>query len=356
MVTIDPDGNLWQHQSNEVKQVGPDKKWRHAQAVHGGEIVAISDDDGQVYHLTPDKFIPVLRQPTASLACGLEHCVAVTREGRAFTAALTSWAYERGQLGLGEHRHETPSTPPKLSELDSWSLMKGGAVQREAKEVSLRIKCEDVFFRELLPCNAKFVEAHCGDNHSVLLDGEGGVWVFGCNEQQQLGMGNSLATCVSKPHRHDLQAEMVAAGGSNSLVYTKQGDLLVVGAGLQGQLGNGHRRHQRGEWQPIPSLSRRFNPDGSLIKPAQMAVGGDHLGVLMETAEPQAGFGYDLRLWGGNQAGQLGTGKRVPSCEPISPAPIESLICRGGQVQIGQGQDGKPEYQLYLGPQLTILH
>jgi alpha-tubulin suppressor-like RCC1 family protein len=77
--------------------------------------------------------------------------------------------------------------------------------------------------------------------HSLLLNSRGQVFGFGCNQYDQLGLGNlgsrfaPTLTEIKVPHR----IIAIAAGDQHSLLLTSQGQILGFGNNSDGRLGSG---------------------------------------------------------------------------------------------------------------------
>ena len=80
------------------------------------------------------------------------------------------------------------------------------------------------------------VDIACGWQHSVILNNEGYVYTFGCNEFNQLGNEQCDNLCV--PTLVEIEEEIfgVKAGHSTSAGLTKKGKLYVWGCNVDFRL------------------------------------------------------------------------------------------------------------------------
>ena len=140
--------------------------------------------------------------PVAMIACGCDHSVALTATGQVWTCGGGAG----GALGHGDYE----------------------TLQTFTHVVSL----------------APFVccMVATGQQHSVVLQGDGTMWTFGLGERGQLGHGryessNSPLQVPGDFCNEGEMIEMVAAGGAHSACITNAGDLWTWGSGAFGQLG-----------------------------------------------------------------------------------------------------------------------
>lgn len=127
-ISIDSSGDLWGWGWNSLGQIG---------VTHG-----------------KDELVPTrvqLNEKVQSISCGYSHTIAVGDNGE-----MWGWGYnENGELGIGELVSES-----RVPQLISVSGLK------EMQYTS------------------------SGGNHSIVIDASGKIWVFGWNEEGQLGTGN----------------------------------------------------------------------------------------------------------------------------------------------------------------------
>lgn len=149
----------------------------------------------------------------------------------------------------------------------------------------------------------------CGDEHSVLVTGNGKLYVFGSNTYGQLGMspGNviSIPTCVKALKSEKIK--LAACGRNHTLVSTVQGKVYSSGLNSEGQLGLGDTTERSG-FHEISFFSSQYK-----IK---------HLSAGSNTSAALTVDGK-LFMWGENSEGQLGLGD-------------EKMVCSPHQVDIGK--------------------
>ncbi|XP_013177752.1 PREDICTED: regulator of chromosome condensation-like [Papilio xuthus] len=144
----------------------------------------------------------IKNDPVVAISCGDEHSAVICQNGRVFVFGGNAW----GQLGLG-HREE--ATRPSCVK---W----------------------------LKPQRAMFVA--CGRAHTVFVTDTNAIYTVGCNEEGQLGAGDTEPRSV--PHLVELEAapapvRQVSAGSSHTAILTEDGRVFVCGSNSEGQLGVG---------------------------------------------------------------------------------------------------------------------
>ncbi|KAM4698891.1 X-linked retinitis pigmentosa GTPase regulator [Discoglossus pictus] len=140
--------------------------------------------------------------------------------------------------------------------------------------------------------NDKPVQISCGDEHTVLVTGNGKLYVFGSNNWGQLGLasGNAInkPTCVKALKSE--KVKLAACGRNHTLVYTGQGKIYSSGGNSEGQLGLGDTT-ERTSFHEIPFFNTQY-------KIKQLSAGSNTSAAL--TADGK------LFMWGDNTEGQLG--------------------------------------------------
>ncbi|XP_014358640.2 secretion-regulating guanine nucleotide exchange factor [Papilio machaon] len=144
----------------------------------------------------------IKNDPVVAISCGDEHSAVICQNGRVFVFGGNAW----GQLGLG-HREE--ATRPSCVK---W----------------------------LKPQRAMFVA--CGRAHTVFVTDTNAIYTVGCNEEGQLGAGDTEPRNV--PHLVELEStpapvRQVSAGSSHTAILTEDGRVFVCGSNSEGQLGVG---------------------------------------------------------------------------------------------------------------------
>ena len=236
------------------------------------------------------------------IACGDEHCLMLSTEGRLFAQGVNS----HGALGIGAGNNVVVSVPVLIDKLrpkriaacmcgaehslclaESGELFTWGIGEHGVLGLG---DCEDqaVPMPVRLPANFSPIAISAGARHSVLLcdhPSKPSMLVCGLNLQGQLGLGHfaSQRTFVEMPMSEE--AEQVACGLSHTLILTRKGTVYGTGANNLGQLGLGHRR-------PINIATRIHALSTEVLKVAA----GSHSAAL--TAQS------DLYVWG---TGPFGT-------------------------------------------------
>ncbi|XP_063237913.1 probable E3 ubiquitin-protein ligase HERC4 [Bacillus rossius redtenbacheri] len=218
------------------------------------------------------------------VACGLNHSLALTNKGELF-----AWGCNRyGQLGLNSSSSETR---PRLV--------------KALAGVPLALVA-------------------CGSNHSFAVSKSGAVFGWGKNEYGQVGTGdnrnkpvpfllNTLRSC---------RVKYVACGEDFSVFLTKDGGVFTCGAGMYGKLGHGSYNNEL--------LPRKISElMGSTI--TQVACGRHHTVALM----PSQGRVYAFGLGGVGQLGSQGTASCAtpravhgPWVSPSAPADADAPVVR----------------------------
>ena len=228
----------------------------------------------------PDsKFVPTprllafsVRATVASIGCGAAHVIAITAGGQSFAWGSNS----EGQLGIG------------LSE-DGGALL-GGPCQIAALADS----------RAMSVC--------CGGAHTVLL-AQDGLFVFGRNDEGQLGLGEEGdRSSVFVPTRLAHEALRAATHISASATHTaivSSGSVFTMGLGDRGQLGR------------AASSTRCIRiVDG--LPPCGIAAVSCGNGFTIGLAVDRSCW-----AWGKNSEGQLGNGTKVDSEAPTRVLGLE---------------------------------
>ncbi|EDO45417.1 predicted protein [Nematostella vectensis] len=152
-----------------------------------------------------------------SVACGIEHTLALCRDG------VYSWgSSEYGQLGQGDTQQHT--RPVYVTELS----------------------------------DKKCIAVVCGHYHSLALSADQQVYSWGWGVHGQLGL-DSIEDALLPSHVTSLSGAFVtqlAAGYSHTAVLTTEGKVYTFGGGLYGQLGLGTTSKQT-----LPQLVQALEKD-----------------------------------------------------------------------------------------------
>eukprot|EP00762_Andalucia_godoyi_P006478 ANDGO_02934.mRNA.1 Ultraviolet-B receptor UVR8 len=185
------------------------------------------------------------------LSVGSKHCVVVSENGDLFSFGLN----EYGQLG-------------------------DGTVQAAMRPVHVGEKL-----------GKKFVQAACGEIHSLALTDSGQVYAWGGSSLGQLGLGdtgNQLSPRLVEPLSH-VFITSICAGSGHSAAISDDGRVYIWGWGEHGQLGLGDLGNQ---------LTPRWIEylQGKNVR--AVACGEAHTMALTESGE--------LFSWGNGEDGRLG--------------------------------------------------
>ncbi len=329
------------------------------------------------------------------MKAGKEHLLLLTSNGRVFTTATGFETLEKSHGQFGIPTFSQFDDPPEPNTIHEVFLLNNN-------------KLKDQGNGKVYYSPRRIMEITTGDYHSLARDEVGRLWSFGKNTFGQLGIPFTYENeIISFPQQVPLRkilprkfypsVEMIAAGGetsfiklipldvqsllydqrnsqsklqiSNALSFdeddnenesSKDRDLLQVepdyklsfGTGLVGQLGTGRYIHSQSQPLKIRDLMNQteFNDktnQNQSIPIHSWSVGNNHVAVTMNNANHKE-FGRDVFLWGGNQYGQLGNGKRNHIPKPFTPPTLpdpQLLKQRRNQ----QDRIGLDEYEKRFG-------
>lgn len=238
----------------------------------------------------------------------------VTEDGR-----LIGWGNNSlGQVGVGEPWRDEP--------VNLMLLEQAGGVCLEASKSRAYLSLEDPddpsssmvyaldptasFRKRFLKSQQGLedVQLAAGEDHVLMLDGDGRIYATGGNDSGQLGNGTTVGgNAVVEVSRAGALAgkegAQVAAGLGFSVVRTRDGGLFSWGKNDRGQLGNGGVASVT---EPVAVVA-----GGVLagIVPAWIAAGDRH--VLVVSTDGR------LFAWGANEGGQLGDGTTEDRLSPV---------------------------------------
>lgn len=280
------------------------------------------------------------------ISSGLEHLTLLDKQGSVYTTATgynTKISKSYGQFGLPEFSQF--DEPPKTNEVHDVVLvnkyMKSGKI-----------------------LNRKITQIATGDYFTLCLDKSGIVWAFGKNTHGAIGTTvnydseiipyptevqfisthfkrNEFPQCIDieaggdtayatfkSSNIYELFEKSLKSGDElddrftfDSLPDAEQNNLyLSWGHGLKGELGLGHFIHGSYEPKKIKVLNeiKEFNEMTNKLEKIGVkywAAGKNHVFVTLEN--------NDVYVWGDNEYGQLGNGKRIRSG---APSTIPSLL------------------------------
>ncbi|KAI1432093.1 RCC1/BLIP-II [Xylaria sp. CBS 124048] len=303
----------------------------------------------------------------ADISGGLEHVLLLTSKGRMFSAVSSTSDYpSKGQLGI-----------PGLF----WDTRPPGPFDKPHEILTLK--------------GFKISQIAAGDYHSLALEKDGRVFVFGDNSSGQLGfevekeipfVDGPIPLPFGKMYRGTNRKPCVvsiAAGGSdsffavdatriavpnedaNSIKDTGRvtSDVWACGSGISGTLGNGKWTHVSLGPSKIKSLSGLFEFDEKSnsvvpIRLARLSAGSTHVAAVMKnvtrvdasdkTSDQDTNYGADVLWWGGNEHYQLGTGRRNNVATPMYIGPLD-----GGRGDAEKGRKGEI-HRFQIAPRKTV--
>uniref|UniRef100_A0A7N0TTJ5 RCC1-like domain-containing protein n=1 Tax=Kalanchoe fedtschenkoi TaxID=63787 RepID=A0A7N0TTJ5_KALFE len=255
------------------------------------------------------------------------------------SASVIAWGSgEDGQLGTGNNedkdrvcvvkalasetvRSVVAGSRNSLAICDDGKLFTWGWNQRGTLGHPPETKTENVPSQVTALANVKIIQAAIGGWHCLAVDEQGRAYAWGGNEYGQCGedpgrkddTGKPLKRDIVIPQRcaHQLVVRQVAAGGTHSVVLTREGHVWTWGQ----------------PWPPgdIKQIATPVRVQG-LEKVKLIAVGAFHNLALLE--------GGVVWAWGNNEYGQLGTGDTQPTSQPILVQGLSGLtvvdIAAGG--------------------------
>ncbi|KAI3747771.1 hypothetical protein L6452_10415 [Arctium lappa] len=242
------------------------------------------------------------------------------------TAVIAWGSGEDGQLGLGDNeekewvssitslnsvtvRSVVAGSRNSLAICDDGKLFMWGWNQRGTLGHQPSTKTENVPSQVKALDNVNIVQAAIGGWHCLAVDDQGRAYAWGGNEYGQCGeelekkgdSGRTLRRDIVIPQRcaSKLSVRQVAAGGTHSVVLTREGHVWTWGQ----------------PWPPgdIKQISTPVRVQG-LERVKLIAVGAFHNLALVEDG--------NLWVWGNNEYGQLGTGDTQPRSQPV---PVQGL-------------------------------
>ncbi|CAA0839604.1 Regulator of chromosome condensation (RCC1) family protein [Striga hermonthica] len=265
-------------------------------------------------------------------------------------AAVIAWGSgEDGQLGIGNNEErEWVCTITSLRSQNVCSVVAGsrnslaicedgklftwGWNQRGTLGHPPETKTENVPSQVKALANVKIVQAAIGGWHCLAVDDQGRAYAWGGNEYGQCGEEPERKDDTGRPVRRDivipqrcvpkLSVRQVAAGGTHSVVLTREGHVWTWGQ----------------PWPPgdIKQISTPVRVQG-LDNVKVIAVGAFHNLALLDDGTVMA--------WGNNEYGQLGTGDTQPRSQPIAVQGLSDLkmvdIAAGGWHSTAMTDDGE---------------
>ncbi len=147
-------------------------------------------------------------------------------------------------------------------------------------------------------CNT-WSQISAGVNHTIALQDDGSVWVWGNNNSGQLGLGNNIST--STPTKLNIKDVVkVAAGDENSFILKSDGSLWGAGWNGDGQLGINNLK------QDVTVFTRVLGDNYLTV-----STSGSHTMAIKKDGT--------LWAWGWNGVGELGLGPATLGGDVVIP-------------------------------------
>jgi len=226
-----------------------------------------------------------------------------------------------------------------------------------------------------------------GEHHTMCITSGGDVWAWGSNEAGQLGIGPTHQSRVVEPRLVQglagSQVTSLALGTTHSMALTSSGEVYTWGHGDTGALGHGPVSPSKVEWTPklvralcgvrVRSLCAGFFSSGCVDEAGKSYSWGHGLYWQLGHGEPHnefsprrieklnvcgslsigqmhamaTGFDGNVFVWGTNDHGTLGQGKRewvrLPIKQPqeLKSAPHSKSVHCGWKHSLCVSTDGR---------------
>ncbi|CAH1793710.1 unnamed protein product, partial [Owenia fusiformis] len=279
-------GTVYSFGNNDNGQLGHDKSCKKPEQISAleaqtivstacgaGHSVALTDKGGvlswgdntygQLGRVTADydaqKVPKLVKFPVPysiiQVVCGYDHCLALTKDGRVFTWGSNS----HGQLGLGGSSSANQTSPCELVSLKglpvaqiaasgyhSMILSRSGALFGFGKNSFGQLGVSDDKDKHF-PMQCKTLRSQrvkyvcCGEDHTVALTEEGGVFTFGAGSYGQLGHNCNNNEFLPRKvfELMGCTVSQIACGRRHTLACVpSSGRIYAFGLGANGQLGN----------------------------------------------------------------------------------------------------------------------
>ncbi|CAH2106985.1 unnamed protein product [Euphydryas editha] len=217
------------------------------------------NDEGQLgtgdmeHHSVPQVVNLEIDQPIKQVSAGSNHTALLLDDGRVFVCGSNS----EGQLGLGEDTRSCVTfTELKFMEKIAFVecgyyhtvfITAKGAVfvtgDNENQKLGIPNTLTTIYVPQVLPLETQIKSACCGANHTFLLSmDESKIFAFGSNEKGQLGMPNNVEN-VTEPTEINMekmfdgyQLKLVACGAMHTAFVTDNGLLYTCGESRHNKL------------------------------------------------------------------------------------------------------------------------
>lgn len=379
-VIITQDGQVYSCGNNDYGQLGHEKGRKRLQLVPGldafifkkvacgachtlavnewGQLFSWgSNIDGQLGLNSPNVTEPAPRMVKTlgtsvivQVACGVNHAIALTNNGELYT-----WgSHSEGQLGLGpDIKNElkpklisslaaVPITFVACGGYHTIVITKSGAVFGWGKNTFGQLGLNDTQNRSL-PCqlrtlrNAKVCYAACGEEFSVFLTMDGGVFTCGAGMYGQLGHGGNTNEILPRQVMELMGSTVtqISCGKRHALALVPaRGRIYAWGLGGAGQLGNRVARSVstpqvvHGPWvspsgSSVIQVDPKFSPNTVDCIVKHIFTGGDHCFATVVPRKDNIGPD-DCRILGPSYRILTVTEEQLTACQRFSAgSPID---------------------------------
>lgn len=280
---LDQDGHVWGTGSNSHNQLGFDDSPNIATTGRGGLsnanrtspemipnlefIVSIAagentslflDNQGRVWESGITTYPLQLNVPfITAISAGPKASVLIDIEGGVWINKLSRRIVQDetgNNVYLREYERELGIPPMKAASVNSLHIL---LLDREGKiwsrglnnygqvgRVTYKGWKEDFTTFEPIVLNSKIAKISAGGVHSLALDENGQLWVFGSNKEGELGLAEIRPRVIPEEHplinTFNVVLVDISAGSYHSLALDHEGNLLVFGQDSEGQLGLGY--------------------------------------------------------------------------------------------------------------------
>ncbi|CAF3772630.1 unnamed protein product [Adineta steineri] len=267
-------------------------------------------------------------------ACGRESSLVATNRGSIYAFGSNN----RSQLGIESKDttmiHTQPSKIEHFRGKINWKQISMGAEHacaltedglvyvwgsNEDGQCGQPRKNDTIKIPRELRVEYQVVAISCGYYHTALVSSDGRLFLFGNNDDRQLG--RSVPDQFVGPVEVSLPDKVkgVACGNQHTVVLTEKGDVYTCGHGDRGQLGLGHKVHSAETFEFVPGLPKRLTA---------VAAGEAHTIIL--------GSRGDIYVCGDGKHGKLGSQTHSNEFEPCLIDKFKSynvlkVVCGGCQ-------------------------
>ncbi len=241
-----------------------------------------------------------------TLETGEYHNILIFKNGKAYV-----WGYNKyGQLGLGDRWIEaTPTENLKLEQI----IQQNGGVEN-------------------------ILTLETGGDHNILVFKNGKVYVWGYNEYGQLGIGdtndrntpteNSKLEQIIQENGGTNNILMLETGEDYNILIFKNGKVYVWGYNDDGQLGTSDNTNRNTPTENT-QLEQIIQDNGGVNNILTIETSWGHNILIFKNGK--------VYVWGRNGDGQLGLGVTTNRNTPTENSELEQIIQENGGVFLGSG-------------------